>query len=69
MLDVKKYYKDWQERKDIYIEHGLYNDLITTDDLCGIKQEEIDLLIDNIRDNIFHTDKNNKFSSHHYELY
>ena len=69
MLDVKKYYKDWQNRIELYREQGLYHDLITTDDLGGINQEKINALIDDIRESELHTDEGHKFSSHHYELY
>jgi hypothetical protein len=69
ILDVKKYYKDWQNRIEIYKEQGLYGDLITTDDLGGINQEKIDALIDGIRENKLHMDEGHKLSSHHYELY
>ena len=69
MLDVKKYYKDWQNRITLYKEQGIYDDLITTDDLGGINQEKIDALLDDIRENKLHTDEGHKFSSHHYELY
>lgn len=69
MLEVKKYYKDWQNRLDLYKENGLYGNLITTDDLGGINQEKINKIIDDIREEKLFTDKNNKFSSHHYEVY
>lgn len=69
MLDVKKYYKDWQNRIILYKEQGIYDDLITTDDLGGINQGKIDVLIDDIRENQLYTDEGHKFSSHHYELY
>jgi exodeoxyribonuclease V alpha subunit len=69
MLDVRKYYKDWQLRIDDYKDHGLFDDLVTTDDLDGIKQEKIDTVIDAIRTGDLTVDKGNRFSSHHYELY
>ncbi len=69
MLDVKKYYKDWQDRIELYKEEGLYDDLITTDDLGGIDQEKIDQLIDDIREDALQSNKHHKFSMHHYELY
>ena len=69
MLDVRKYYKDWQQRIDDYKDHGLFDDLVTTDDLNGIKQEKIDAVIDAIRTGVLTEDKGNRFSLHHYELY
>jgi len=69
MLDVKKYYKDWQNRIELYKEEGLYDYLVTTDDLGGINQDKINILIDDIREDKLLTNKTHKFSSHHYELY
>lgn len=69
MLDVRKYYKDWQQRIADYEDHDLYDQVVTTDDLDGIKQEKIDAVIDAIRTGDLRTDKGNRFSLHHYELY
>lgn len=69
MLDIRKYYKDWQQRTKDYEEHGLYDQVITTDDLEGIKQEKIDELIENIKKQNLKKTPKNRFSTHHYELY
>ena len=69
MLDVRKYYKDWQQRITDYKDHGLFDHVVTTDDLNGIKQEKIDAVIDAIRTGDLTEDRGNRFSLHHYELY
>ena len=69
MLDVRKYYKDWQQRIADYKDHGLFDHLVTTDDLNGIKQDKIDAVIDAIRTADLKADRNSRFSLHHYELY
>jgi exodeoxyribonuclease V alpha subunit len=69
MLDVRKYYRDWQQRIVDYRDHGLFDQVVTTDDLSGIKQERIDAVIEAIRDGQLRTDSGNRFSTHHYELY
>ena len=69
MLDVRKYYKDWQRRKKDYEDHDLFNSVITTDDLDGINQEKIDLLIEHIREGKLAKSDGSKFSNYHYELY
>jgi exodeoxyribonuclease V alpha subunit len=69
MLDVRKYYKDWQRRIQDYKDHGLFDRVITTDDLEGINQAKIDAVIEAIRERQLRTDTGNRFSLHHYELY
>jgi exodeoxyribonuclease V alpha subunit len=69
MLDVRKYYSDWQQRITDYKDHGLFDRVVTTDDLDGIKHEKIDAVIEAIRTGNLATDKGNRFSLHHYELY
>jgi len=69
MLDVRKYYKDWQQRIIDYKDHGLFDQVITTDDLDGINQEKIEEVIEAMRTgSIAHT-RDNRFSVHHYQLY
>lgn len=69
MLDTRKYYNDWQDRRKNYKEHGLEDTLITTDDLNGVKYENIDQIIENIKEMDLKSTPGNKFSIHHYELY
>lgn len=69
MLDTRKYFNDWQERKKNYFEHGLADSLITTDDLNGIYKEKLSELFENIRESELKNTHDNKFSNHHYQLY
>jgi exodeoxyribonuclease V alpha subunit len=67
-LDCRKYSRDWQRRLLDFKEHGLFNSLVTTDDLEGINSEKIEKLIEDIRNRKLATTKGNAFSSHHYAL-
>ena len=69
MLDTRKYYNDWQDRRKSYKDHGLEDSLITTDDLNGVQHEKIAELIEHIKEIDLKKTLNNKFSNHHYELY
>ena len=69
MLDTRKYYKDWQDRRKSYNEHGLEDFLVTTDDLNGVNEEKIVELIEHIKDLELKETNGSKFSNHHYELY
>lgn len=69
MLDTQKYFQDWQRRKDDYKAMGLYDDLITTDDLGGINEEKLQTVIEDIRNRSLINTLNNPFSNHHYTLY
>ncbi|MBL7113034.1 MAG: AAA family ATPase [Bacteroidales bacterium] len=69
MLDTRKYYNDWKDRRKSYCEHGLEDVLITTDDLNGVKHEKITVLIEHIKEQNLIITSGNKFSNHHYELY
>lgn len=69
MLDVRKYFKDWQKRLADYKCQGLFDHLITTDDLGGISQEKIESVIEDIRTDRLRADTGNRFSSHHYQIY
>ena len=69
MLDTRKYFNDWQERKNNYFDHGLADSLITTDDLNGVNKEKLNILLENIRESEIRSTPSNKFSNHHYQLY
>lgn len=69
MLDTRKYFNDWQERKERYFEHGFADSLITTDDLKGIDRKSLDVLFENIRESELRHTPESKFSNHHYQLY
>ena len=69
MLDTRKYFNDWMRRKKDYTEHDLFDFVVTTDDMDGIKDELLDQLIDDIRNKRLKLTTGNKFSDHHYQLY
>lgn len=69
MLDTRKYYNDWLERRKNYKEHGLEDLLITTDDLNGVSNNKIEEVIEHIKDSELKVTTGSKFSNHHYELY
>jgi hypothetical protein len=68
MLDVRKYYVDWQRRKTDYSDHGLFDHVVTSDDLDGISEEKILKIIDDIKSGKIAATPNNRFSAHHYRL-
>jgi ATP-dependent exoDNAse (exonuclease V) alpha subunit len=69
MLDTRKYYNDWQQRRKDYKEHGIEGDLISTDDLDGVNNDKIAELLEHIKESELKDTPENKFSNHHYELY
>jgi len=69
MLDTRKYFIDWMKRRKDYIEHSLFDFVVTTDDMNGIKEEELDRIIDDIRNKKLKQTLENRFSNHHYQLY
>lgn len=68
MLDSRKYYRDWQERKRHYEEHGLMDNVVTTDDLRGIKDEFLEAVVQDLRERELKRTPDSRFSMHHYEL-
>jgi ATP-dependent exoDNAse (exonuclease V) alpha subunit len=69
MLDLKRYSKDWEMRKEDYITNGLFENVITTDDLDGIHEEKIQKIVEQILSNKLVNTPNSKISKHHYTLY
>ncbi len=69
MLDTRKYFNDWMRRKTDYETHGLSDFVVTTDDMNGIEEEQLDKVIDDIRNKKLRETTENKFSKHHYQLY
>jgi exodeoxyribonuclease V alpha subunit len=67
--DLKQYWTDWIARRDWYNVNGKLDNLITTDDLGGVKQEKILALFEAFRKGEFRTTKDSELSQHHYELY
>jgi hypothetical protein len=68
-LDDKEYWTRWKVRRDWYKENGKYQNLVTTDDLGGVKQERILKVIKDISEDHLEDTAGNKFSDHHYLLY
>lgn len=69
MLDTRKYFNDWIRRKKDYEAHGLFDFVVTTDDMNGIEDELLDKMIDDIRNKTINETPDNRFSKHHYQLY
>jgi len=67
-LDCRKYSRDWQRRLTDFKDHGLFDALVTTDDLVGIDNEKLDQVIQDIRRRKPANTKGNAFSNHHYRL-
>ncbi len=67
-LDLKEYSKNWEQRVELYRKNGLLENLLTTDDLEGVKEERIRILIASMESGTINggTDK---FSKHHFTLY
>jgi len=68
-LDVKRYSRDWAERRKDYEENGLIDSLLTTDDLEGLREETILKVIDDLVKGQLYETADSKFSKHHYQLY
>ena len=68
-LDVKRYSKDWSERRRDYEKNGLLDSLVTTDNLEGLRNEFVLQVIDDIVKGKVKNTPENKFSLHHYQLY
>jgi len=66
---LENYSEDWNRRKSDYMSNGLYDNLITTDDLGGIDKEIISNIIQEIKRGKLTESKDERFSKHHYKLY
>lgn len=67
-LDSRDYFANWKERRNDYELNGLADMLLTSDDLNGIKQEEIQDVIKGIISGKFRETPDVAFSKHHYVL-
>jgi hypothetical protein len=67
-LDTKKYSGDWLRRKQDYIDSGLYENLLTSDDLEGIDNEVVMNIIQDLKSDKLKESSSEKFSKHHYQL-
>jgi len=68
MLDAKRYWSDWQQRRKWYEAEKLEESLVTTDDLDGIREERLKEVIDSMVSGKLPKGENNDFSRHHYRL-
>lgn len=69
MLDLRKYWNDWQERKGQFADDHKFDVLVTTDDLEGVDMKKLNDVIHDIKYLTLRETEGNRFSSHHYELY
>jgi len=68
IIDTEDYYKRWKKRLEIYKTYNCIDNLLTTDDKDGIKQEIIEKILEDINKNMISGGKT-EFSYHHYKLY
>jgi hypothetical protein len=68
-LDARKYSTDWKNRRQLYEANGLLPDLITTDDLNGVREEMVSKLIADITARTVQETPQSTYSTHHYPLY
>ena len=48
MLDLRTYARDWEQRRAAYVAAGLEDQLVTSDDLQGVTQQRIDLVVEGL---------------------
>ena len=48
MLDLGRYFHDWQDRKKAYFDNGFGTQLVTTDDLLGVDESRLRTVIDDL---------------------
>jgi ATP-dependent exoDNAse (exonuclease V) alpha subunit len=68
MLDLGRYYNDWQERRKGYIDSGLRDQLVTSDDLLGVEVERLRQILDDLVAGKPAGKADQRFSDHHYQL-
>ena len=68
LLTDYNYAKDWDKRRRIYEEKGLMDNLVTTDELTGIRDENVSLVIEDILDDKIANNATDGYSLHHYKL-
>ena len=63
------YMKGWDKRRKIYEDKNDFDNVITTDELQGISDEKIEMIIENIISNTMVTeDSSNRYSNMHFSL-
>ncbi|MDH5686344.1 MAG: ATP-dependent RecD-like DNA helicase [Candidatus Bathyarchaeota archaeon] len=68
-LDLKEYWTKWVARRDWYKTNGKFDDLITTDDLGGVREQKILEMFEDLRRGELKVTGDDLPSKHHYELY
>jgi hypothetical protein len=67
-LDLEEYSVDWRERKDAYAAAGLSEQLVTTDDLAGVRAGRIEELIQALVQGDLSCTEVSEWSRHHFIL-
>jgi exodeoxyribonuclease V alpha subunit len=68
MLDKTDYFNDWKERRIGYQQRGLLDQLVTSDDLNGIRAENLANTISAMISGKLIDTSDSPFSNHHYDL-
>jgi len=68
ILDMKDYYTKWMQRKETYKKQGLYEQLVTTDDLNGINSNKIQAIIEMLLSGNLKPNLPERFSKYHFTL-
>lgn len=68
MLDRADYSRDWKARYSGYVAMGHGEKLVTTDDLGGVKQENLSRVVSNLINDKLGGDSSTEYSLHHYTL-
>lgn len=68
MLDAGRYFEDWQKRKKGYLDSGLGDQLVTTDDLLGVDEARLRKVVDDLVSGKLQKSSGHRFSEHHYQL-
>lgn len=67
-LDLEQYTSDWYERREAYAASGLLDQLVTTDDLSGVRSARIDDVIQAMIAGDVPSSENREWSNHHFVL-
>jgi exodeoxyribonuclease V alpha subunit len=67
MLDIRDYFEHWKSRRQVYETEGLSDNLVTTDNMCGLASESVDRVIHDLLGGNPGGEQN-QFSNHHYHL-
>jgi len=68
MLDRADYSRDWKSRRVGYRSESLEDNLVTTDDLGGVRQERLRQVVADLIAGKCRSDGGQEFSAHHYSL-